>query len=376
MGAVVAATREETVVKVLMGAALALPGLAPTSSFANGPVLSPEIEFNYGHYNENGDRIEVDIYQISAISHLGSQFEVTFNGVKDVISGASPVYNQPKILYPVDQMQELTEPDIQEESAVNIVSGASGMLQPVLPNPPSNSTETIDDAYPEDVELSVSKSQFGAVNQVFSPVNFDDERHAFDVGLNYYQNNFKIGFSGGHSKEKDYLSNYGSLTLQTEFNDKLSTLTFGFSFSDDTIEPVTRVFDKETKTSQQYLLSFSQIISKSILWQGNFSYNVHKGYLSDPYKKALIATYGLVNDQRPEERLEWAYLNRFIFYITPLDAALHVDYRYSYNDWRIDSHTFELSWYQPLMDGWQMAIHGRYYTQNDAFLPALFFNRS
>ncbi len=374
------AVTNEAVVTALMGAALALPGLVPKASFASGPVLSPEAEFNYGHYNENGDRIEVDIYQIAAKSNIGSQFEITFSGVKDVISGASPVYNQPEILYSAEPanvtMQEPEKVDLQEAPKTmsnSIVSGASAMLQPVIPATPTASTNPADDNYPEETESSVPDYQFGSVNQVFTPVNFDDERHAFDIGLNYYQNDFMLGFSGGHSKEKDYLSNYGSLTLQTEFNDNLSTLTFGFSFSDDTIEPVTRIFDRETKTSQQYLLSLSQVVSKSILWQGNASYNVHQGYLSDPYKKALVADYGLVNDQRPEERLEWAYLNRFIFYIAPVDAALHVDYRYSYNDWRIDSHTFELSWYQPLSDGWQLAMHGRYYTQSDAYFYQPFF---
>ncbi|GAB4273517.1 MAG: hypothetical protein Kow0065_22310 [Methylomicrobium sp.] len=368
----------------LTGVALALPGVMPRNALANGPILTPEAEFNYAHYNENGNRMSVDIYQISAKSSLGDQLELSFSGVKDVISGASPVYNRPQVTYAPAQTVTTRVP----KSAVNTISGASWVEQPIVrppvvippvqpgidlpaePEPvtpgPGPTPIPAPTPAPSQPVYEPPQYQLGPTEQVFTPINFNDERHAFDLGLNYYVHNFMISLSGGASHEQDYLSNYGSLSVQGEFNDKLTTVSAGFSYADDTISPVTRRFDNKSKQTQQYILSVSQVLSKSALWQGNISFGAHDGFLSDPYKKAFVADYGLVDDQRPDRRFEWSFYNRFVYYIKPLDAALHLDYRYAFNDWRIDSHLFQLSWHQPIIDQWQIVTNFRYYTQSDA----------
>jgi hypothetical protein len=56
---------------------------------------------------------------------------------------------------------------------------------------------------------------------------------------------------------------------------------------------------------------------------------------------------------------------------------LHVDYRFTSDDWGTKSHTAELSWHQPIGDGWQVVPRLRYYTQNQAdFYGATFTGKT
>ena len=84
-----------------------------------------------------------------------------------------------------------------------------------------------------------------------------------------------------------------------------------------------------------------------------------------------------VLEQRPTLRNQWTSDARDIQYIAGSDAALHVDYRFFHDDWGIDSHTLDLSWYQPLGDGWMVVPGLRYYTQSaaDFYKPYFLLNQ-
>lgn len=319
------------VVACLTLAALALPGVLPEAQ-AGRVEESYNADFQYGHYSESDQRIDVDIYETALSAPIGQAMTASVNLVRDTISGASPVYNQ-----------KLANGGIKQ-----IISGAS------------------------------PRSECGA--------SVCEQRDAISAGLSYFFSNAALNVGGGFSREHDYTSRYVNSTLGVDLNNKLTTLNVGMSFAFDEIEPSPSPWNsqpagfKRSKTSRQFLLGVTQVIDKHSLLQSNVTFAEHTGYLSDPYK--VVAFYdaddpylfdgvlyanSIRPDKRPEQKFQWAWLTQYVRHFAAVnDAALHVDYRLTTDDWGVTSHTTELSWHQPIALGWQVIPRLRYYSQNQA----------
>ena len=78
-------------------------------------------------------------------------------------------------------------------------------------------------------------------------------------------------------------------------------------------------------------------------------------------------------EKRPEEREQYALSARFVQYIEPLDAALHLSWEHSTDNWGIDTQALTFEWVQPLPANWTVTPRVRYYTQDSAdfFYPYL-----
>ena len=412
----------------LTSAALILPGMQPKTHAAG--LSGVEANFDFAYYDEGGDRMKVEVYQLNTVVPVTEQFEIRVNGVRDVISGASPIYNQPVINQPpvaATRSQPVSTPratPLLDKSshqstarsnpiALQVRSGASGTPEPTPPtpepkppaptptppqpqpptdggepNPPTNpgpgpspepvppqnpgsggdplppasGTPAIDSLDPNDVQ----------VEQVISQPFISDVRYALDIQLNYAMKDFLVGVGGGFSTERDYTSNFGNLNVQYEFNQNLTTVSTGFSYASDEVKPVGRNFKKD-RNSQQFLLGASHVFTKNLVFQSTLTYNRQSGYLDDPYKRVFFVNGGVVDENRPGRRNMWSVLNRFTHFVPFADASVHLDYRFFSDNWGINSHTFELSWYQPLGDGWAVRPQVRYYSQTQADFYQPFF---
>ncbi|MDP2902252.1 MAG: DUF3570 domain-containing protein [Methylovulum sp.] len=297
-------------------------------------------DFQYGHYSESGSRIDANVFEGVLAVPLGKALTASVNVVSDVISGASPTQNMKNAKGGITQ----------------IISGAS---QYAL------------------------KSGCGS--------SICEQRDAVNPSLTYFFDNASVNLGGGFSEENDYTSRYFNTNLSVDFNKKLTTLNVGGSVAFDEVSPVNFNGDcnpKCSKTSQQYLLGVSQIINKDSLLQSNVTLAYHHGYLSDPYKSVVFydtrfqpfAFNGLLfgssaRDTRPRDKFQGAWLTQYIRHFGQLnDAALHVDYRFSVDDWGVNSHTTEFSWHQPIVAGWQVIPRFRYYSQDAADFYAPVFN--
>jgi len=339
-------------------AALALPGLMPDLAQAGRVEETYNADFQYGHYSEGGQRIDVDIFESTVSVPLGQSMTGSVNVVRDVVSGASPMYNKRL------NAQDSNSPIVQ------MLSGAS---------------------------------RCGA--------SICEEREAITSGLTYFWESASASLSGGYSREHDYTSRYTGLNLSLELNKKLTTLNFGSSVAFDEVQPSYFNGDcgeKCHKTNQQYLLGLTQVIDKDSLLLSNMTFSYSKGYLSDPYKlvafytpdtsyietsagnwqqqadpalypdcpdcvmigsdaNAQPITISGVNDRRPKEKFQWAWLTQYVRHFEDLNsAALHVDYRFTTDSWGVNSHTTELSWHQPITDDWLIIPRFRYYSQDAA----------
>ena len=118
-------------------------------------------------------------------------------------------------------------------------------------------------------------------------------------------------------------------------------------------------------------------------------YTRSAGYLANPYKLVYVNYIAVTSlrelnrpvlaqalgrlEKRPEERNQFQWNLGFNQYLQPFDAALHLNYRFSHDDWGLRAHTFEGDWIQPLGAGWTVTPHFRYYSQSgaDFYTPGL-----
>jgi hypothetical protein len=306
-------------------AALALPGLMQTAS-AGRVEETYNADFQYGHYSEGKQRMEVDIFEGALSAPIGKAITANVGILRDMVSGASPVYNK-RVNGQVQQ----------------VLSGAS---------PTSQCGESI-----------------------------CEQRDQITGGATYFLDSSSISIGGGLSREHDYTSRFFNTNYSIDLNKKLTTLKFGASVAFDDIEPSPSSWNPRPngwasyKTSQNYLVGVSQVVDKDTLFQSNMTFGYSKGFLTDPYKNVGVETDfggGMVftipqSEVRPGEKFQWAWLNQYVRHFGQFnDAALHLDYRYSLDSWGSHAHTVEASWHQPIADGWQIIPRFRYYSQDKA----------
>ena len=116
---------------------------------------------------------------------------------------------------------------------------------------------------------------------------------------------FSIGASA--SKEYDYLHTGLNASYAHDFNKRNTTVSAGFAFAKDSIEPVggapipftpmldvgdisNRVGDQD-KDILDFVLGVTQVVSRDLLVQVNYSYSRSEGYLNNPYKVPLESKY-------------------------------------------------------------------------------------
>lgn len=307
-------------------AALALPGMAPKAQ----ADVSADIQTNFSRYEESGNRMKIDTYQALAQVRAGDRWTLRANGVKDVVTGASPIG--------IGARGTCGKGPVQGERIL-CMSGAS----------------------------------------------IRDVRDAVDIGANYALDEGSIGVDAGRSFENDYSSTFFNIDGRWDLNRKTATLVAGYGYASDSVWAVqhidgriVREFDYAKghrvggdKDTHQGLLGVTQILDKNSLAQANLTYTHNAGFLADPYKYAYVLNAGFaapyVRDNRPGNREQFGVLLRYVRYFDSLNgAALHLDYRFYSDTWGIDSHQFEAAWNQPLFDGWLLRPRIRYYTQTAA----------
>ncbi len=209
--------------------------------------------------------------------------------------------------------------------------------------------------------------------QVMSGATIEDRRFDMTVDADFYLDNGKDTFSAGFSTERDYDSIHVGIGSERSFNDKNTTFSISGAFSKDWVEPTDaedfgyRISSGE-KWSIDFFVGLSQILSRSTVAQVTVNYKHSDGYLSDPYKaiQNVDGGFGILSDNRPDEKDQGSILARLRQHIEPIDAAIHLDYRFYADSWDITSHTVDLGWYQTFTDWFMIAPSFRYYTQSKA----------
>ncbi|MDP2901621.1 MAG: DUF3570 domain-containing protein [Methylovulum sp.] len=368
-------------------AALALPGLVLSPAYAE----NDEIDFQYGHYQEgkrnlynvkNGKNpIEVESLLGKAKISLSDRIKFAFNYTQDTWSGATPIS---------------TAPLVSNGNRAILADTAAGRTITVGASPYLNSQILLSKNF---IPLG-QKGKNGQLVHILSMAS-PETRKQGDFKLGYEWDEAALDVGGGISVENDYESRFGNISGRWDFNQKLTTLNLGLSYTNS---DTSAIFDHDSSpyiTRTNFLaqieqvgalkimhgnredwgtaLGLMQVINKDALVGASIGYTRSTGYMENPYKAMTVvfvdpdqqARYLTGNvkaflEQRPDARNQLTLGGRFIQHVGLLDAALHLDYRFFHDDWGINAHTFEADWVQPIGNTWTVTPRIRYYSQDAA----------
>ena len=201
----------------------------------------------------------------------------------------------------------------------------------------------------------------GEPGLIMSGATIRDSRSQVDLTVTHHGEKQSISVGVSHSDEDDYEAKAFKIGGEWDFNNKLSTLSLGFSFSSDDLSPTDAIafgrVTSEEKITRSLSANYSQVLNKNSAVAVGLNVTKHDGFLTDPYK---------LRDVRPDERTEWAVNLRYRRFFDNRNAALHLDYRYFNDDWGIDSHTIHTAWYQSIGARFQFVPNVRFYSQREA----------
>ena len=210
---------------------------------------------------------------------------------------------------------------------------------------------------------------------------------------------YQLSVGGSASKEFDYLHLGVNAKLARDFNNRNTTVSAGLAFSHDEIDPIggipmplTSMLDvgdlsnrggTDTKDVVDLVFGVSQVVSRKLLFQVNYSFSDSSGYLTDPYKILSVVdgvtgdtvprvptpgvdgpSHEFVHESRPDTRTKHSLYGQTKYYMD--GKVLDASYRYMTDDWDIDSHTVDLRYRWPIGGSSYLEPHFRFYTQTEA----------
>jgi hypothetical protein len=229
---------------------------------------------------------------------------------------------------------------------------------------------------------------------------FKDTRAAVSVGWEQPLGRLwktSVGLSGSFEYDYTHIGLNGSLSR--DFNQRNTTVSAGLAVAHDTWDPVggtpvpfapmLDVGDTGNKTGGESkdvidaVFGVTQVISRRLLVQLNYSFSNSSGYLTDPYK-ILSVVDGTTGDtitrvpasgaegpshefrfeRRPDDRTKHSLYTQAKYYMG--GKVLDASYRYMTDDWEIDSHTLDLKLRWPIGEKSYVEPHLRFYTQSEA----------
>lgn len=208
---------------------------------------------------------------------------------------------------------------------------------------------------------------------------------------------YRISTGGQVSKEYDYLSLSVNGSLARDFNQRNSTLSLGLSYAFDSIDPeggrpvafsrmplranyasaeafeqafeATRQRSSDSKNTLDLVLGLTQVINRRTIMQFNYGLSLVDGYMTDPFKMLSVVdedgvTQDLLYEQRPDSRVKHNFYWQIKY---AMDSGVaDLSYRFSTDDWDIQSHTLDSKLRFDLSEHTYIQPHFRYYQQSAA----------
>ncbi|SDG96553.1 DUF3570 domain-containing protein [Nitrosomonas sp. Nm132] len=400
----------KTTLQALTSAALVLPGLLLSPAQGASPS-NDSVSFQYNRYQEgkrnlynvhsNLKPIMVDVVHGSGNFTFYDRVKFSFSYTQDTWSGATPVTTAPLVA-------NGNRPILQDSPQGVITVGASPLVQTqVLLDQNLNPLRLI----PEGGKVIDPRTVL--ILSSASP----ETRNQANFRLGYEWNEAAVNAGGGFSLENDYKSSYGNISGRLDFNQKLTSLKFGAGYTSsetsaildpDLLPYVTRTAyanQIERRSGSEILrgdrqdwtanLGLTQVLGKGSLIDTNIGYTHSSGFMENPYKvmtvifinpdtlnpgsnSSITGDARALLEQRPNIRNQLALSSKYVQHISPVDAALHLNYQFSFDDWGVNAHTFEADWVQPLSHGWTITPRIRYYSQDSAdfYQPYLISNQA
>ena len=225
---------------------------------------------------------------------------------------------------------------------------------------------------------------------VWKFAEIEDERRSLGLTIEQKIDDYTLAFEYVHSVDSDYISNSFALSGKVELFDKNTVISAGVAVLPDTVvaTPFTVLTEDQDKDTVDLALGVSQVITKTTVFDVNFTYGRSRGYLSDPYRQISQTDTFLVDtpigpfpitdtfdyaENRPDERTRMALQLTGRQLIDPLHASVVAGLRWFGDGDGIRSQTFSLTWNQEVGDRLILSPFFRFYNQSaaDYYYPSL-----
>ncbi len=229
---------------------------------------------------------------------------------------------------------------------------------------------------------------------------FKDTRAAFTVSWQQPVGETSlINIGASASREYDYTHIGLNAKFARDFNRRNTTLSAGIALSTDSLDPVggaptplTPMLDVGNKSNRRgdedkdvldIVVGVTQVVSRNLIVQANYSYSNSDGYLTDPYKVLSLVdsttgdtlprvpapgaegpSHQFLFENRPDDRTKHSIYGQAKYYMN--GKVLDASYRFMTDDWEIDSHTVDLRYRIPFGADRYFEPHLRFYTQTEA----------
>ncbi len=314
------------------------------------------VGFAHETYVEDHGRMSVQTESARADVTLNPTADLTIRGVYDAISGATPIgppaIDQLKLKNPLSLFNVPTTTLTGYRRPFDGVSGAS----PVTAAADRSS-----------VPLAASH----------------DVRRGIDVssGWNFGPNRFIPEIS--YSNEHDYISYAFALNYAFEFNDKNTTLNFGWSHAYDQVlnNQFTYLTHDATKNTDDFIGGVTQLLSPGTVFSVSGTISHQDGYLNDPYRSVVFqeatidpnARVILAGEKRPSTRDSQEVLLSITQAVKPLNASVEGSYRFYHDSYGIIANTMDIAWFQKFGRRVVVSPSFRYYRQGAAHFYGIQF---
>jgi hypothetical protein len=207
---------------------------------------------------------------------------------------------------------------------------------------------------------------------------YEDERTQGSLSVDFLHGKSTYSIGAVKSDESDYLADTVYAGISHDMFGDLTTISFGYKrgkndvFRNVKIDGV-KVQDPafaEQMETQSYNVSISQIITKNLVFSGQYEVITDEGFLRSPYRSMRFFvdpfTQALAPEQYPNTRSSNAGSFRAKYFL-PYRAAIDTMYRFYTDTWGIIGHTGELGYVHPLNNNkWIFEGRLRYYRQEAA----------
>jgi hypothetical protein len=196
-----------------------------------------------------------------------------------------------------------------------------------------------------------------------------ETRHSEQASVAYSKEGRVASGSFYFSDENDYTSYSPAIAGSLDFNERNTTLggTAAVFFDDMHPQGPFKGLGGSRRISA-FSANLAQTLSPLTL--GTITANlIHSsGFLGHPYDPVITDSGNVLVENLPDRKTAWALSGLLIqgFHLGSKMGSIHLDTRWYADDWKLQSGTADLQWYQYLTDGTYVRLRARGYRQGAA----------
>lgn len=285
-----------------------------------------EVGFKYTHYEENDNRMKIDYLSTRIKKDLNLDYTLNLMFSNDSISGGTPIWQ-------------------------DTASGGSDVCKKV------NGTYLCGEA-------KDNKSHFEYKNKKMT-----DTRQSLNISLTKRtQKRNEITFGGSYSKEEDFKSLGGSLSVLYNLDDTRNrNVAIGGSVQ---LNNAKHGGTWKAFNALNLDIEYAQAITKDTLASIGIFAIQQNGVLDNPYQRVIRYFYNhlkyyLAKEKKPKKRSALGISAKVASKILP-KTTINMQYRIYKDDWGVLSDTVSAKIYIDLADHFTITSFARYYLQSSA----------